>query len=60
MGGQDLFHWDTLPLSLEASVSGVVAVVGEQVVGMGRLVGDGVEYFYVQDMAGMFRLVEPT
>jgi GNAT superfamily N-acetyltransferase len=32
-------------------VSGVVAVAGERVVGMGRLVGDGVKYFYVQDVA---------
>ncbi|MDQ0636416.1 GNAT superfamily N-acetyltransferase [Arthrobacter pascens] len=51
VGWSGSFDWQTVPLSLEASVSGVVAVVGERVVGMGRLVGDGVKYFYIQDVA---------
>lgn len=51
VGWSGSFDWQTLPLSLEASLFGVVAVVGAQVVGMGRLVGDGVKYFYIQDVA---------
>lgn len=51
VGWAEAFDWQTLPLSLEASVAGVVAAVGERVVGMGRLVGDGVKYFYIQDVA---------
>jgi GNAT superfamily N-acetyltransferase len=51
VGWSGSFDWETLPASLEASVSGVVARVGQRVVGMGRLVGDGVKYFYIQDVA---------
>lgn len=40
-----------MPASLDGSLAGVVALDGSQVVGMGRLVGDGVKYFYVQDLA---------
>jgi GNAT superfamily N-acetyltransferase len=46
----DHFDWETIPASLGSSLHGVVAVVGDEVVGMGRLVGDGVHYFYVQDV----------
>ena len=41
VGWSESFDWQTLPLSLERSLSGVVAVADERVVGMGRLVGDG-------------------
>jgi ribosomal protein S18 acetylase RimI-like enzyme len=37
--------------SLAGSLTGVVAIKGSQVIGMGRLIGDGVKYFYVQDVA---------
>ncbi|MBT2512854.1 GNAT family N-acetyltransferase [Arthrobacter sp. ISL-30] len=40
-----------MPASLAGSLAGVVAMDGDQVIGMGRLVGDGVKYFYVQDLA---------
>ena len=50
-GWSEAFDWGTLPSSLEGSVSGVVALAGQHVVGMGRLVGDGVKYFYIQDVA---------
>ena len=36
--------------SLESGLYNVLAKDGEQVVGMGRLVGDGVMYWYVQDV----------
>lgn len=51
VGWAEAFDWQTLPLSLDGSLSGVVAVADGQVVGMGRLVGDGAKYFYIQDVA---------
>jgi GNAT superfamily N-acetyltransferase len=51
VGWGDAFDWPTLPASLDASLAGVVALTGDEAVGMGRLVGDGVKYFYVQDVA---------
>ena len=46
----DHYDWPTIDRSLTASVHGVVATVDGHVVGMGRLVGDGAHYFYVQDV----------
>jgi GNAT superfamily N-acetyltransferase len=37
--------------ALAGSRFGAVAVVGEQTVGMGRVVGDGAMFFYLQDVA---------
>src|SRR4029453_10256611 len=51
VGWAHAFDWETMPASLEGSLAGVVAIDGRNVVGMGRLVGDGVKYFYVQDLA---------
>lgn len=51
VGWTAAFDWDTMPASLAGSLAGVVAVDGDRTVGMGRLVGDGVKYFYVQDLA---------
>lgn len=45
------FHWPSMPSSLDASLFGVVALDGETAIGMGRVVGDGVLYFYIQDVA---------
>lgn len=50
-GWQGAFDWDRLQASLDASIAGAVVLDGDRAVGMGRLVGDGVKYFYVQDMA---------
>ena len=36
--------------ALESGLYNVLAKDGEQVVGMGRLVGDGIMYWYVQDV----------
>ncbi|HEV2128329.1 MAG TPA: GNAT family N-acetyltransferase [Thermomicrobiales bacterium] len=43
--------WPSVPRSLERSLFGVVAMTGDRAVGMGLLVGDGVLYFYIQDLA---------
>ena len=51
VGWSHAFDWKTLAASLDGSLFGVVARVGNQTIGMGRLVGDGVKYFYVQDVA---------
>ncbi len=55
VGWEHAFNWAVLPESLERSLFGVVALDGDEVVGMGRLVGDGVMYFYIQDV-----VVAPT
>ncbi len=50
----DHYDWPSMGRSMRRSLAGVVAVDGDRVVGAARLVGDGVRYFYVQDV-----LVEP-
>lgn len=49
-GWHDAFAWEAMPASLSASVAGVVVLDGARLVGMGRVVGDGAFYFYVQDV----------
>jgi ribosomal protein S18 acetylase RimI-like enzyme len=51
VGWGHAFVWARLPQSLEGSLWGVVALAEDEVVGMGRVVGDGVMYFYIQDVA---------
>ena len=51
VGWTHAFDWNTIDASLSGSVAGVVAVDEDRVVAMGRLVGDGAKYFYVQDLA---------
>ncbi|QNP61505.1 GNAT family N-acetyltransferase [Streptomyces genisteinicus] len=51
VGWEHAFAWETMGASLEGSLAGAVALDGGRAVGMGRLVGDGVKYFYVQDLA---------
>ncbi|WP_447949618.1 GNAT family N-acetyltransferase [Microbacterium aurum] len=50
VGWGESFDWDTLPASLDGSTLGVVAISGERAIGMGRVVGDGVKYFAIQDL----------
>jgi GNAT superfamily N-acetyltransferase len=51
VGWADIIDFDAAPASLVRSLFGVVAVDGGRAIGMGRLVGDGAMYFYVQDVA---------
>jgi GNAT superfamily N-acetyltransferase len=51
VGWERGFHWPSVPASLAGSLFGVVAMAADEVVGMGRLVGDGSLYFYIQDVA---------
>lgn len=50
VGWTHAFHWPSMPDSLNASLLGVVAMDDDEAIGMGRVVGDGVLYFYIQDV----------
>ena len=50
VGWDDHFDWASLPASLAGSLHGAVAMQDGVAVGVGRLVGDGVRYFYLQDV----------
>lgn len=50
VGWTHAFDWSAMPASLAASVCGVTVLRDGEPVGMGRVVGDGVFYFYVQDV----------
>ena len=51
VGWADAYDPAAIPASLAASLHGVVAVEGDRVIGIGRLVGDGAIYYYLQDLA---------
>jgi GNAT superfamily N-acetyltransferase len=51
VGWGGLINFDAAPDSLARSLFGVVVTDGDTAIGMGRIVGDGVMYFYVQDVA---------
>ena len=52
VGWADSFRWEAMPASLAGSVCGVVAFAETgEAVAMGRVVGDGAFYFYIQDVA---------
>ncbi len=50
VGWAPVINFDAAPVSLARSLLGVVAVVDGRAVGMGRVVGDGAIYHYVQDV----------
>ena len=47
---EDHFDWATIGGSIAGSLHGVVITDDGVVVAMGRIVGDGVRYFYLQDV----------
>lgn len=52
VGWADAFWWESMPASLAGSTCGVVVHDhAGTLVGMGRVVGDGAFYFYVEDVA---------
>lgn len=51
VGWSHAYDRAAVPDSLTRSLRGVVAVTDDQVIGVGRLVGDGAVYFYVEDLA---------
>jgi ribosomal protein S18 acetylase RimI-like enzyme len=50
VGWGPAFEWSAMPASLAGSVCGVTVLQNGEPVGMGRVVGDGTFYFYVQDV----------
>ena len=51
VGWEPIMNLGVAEEALEHSLYGVVAELDGRAVGMGRVVGDGVIYFYVQDIA---------
>ncbi|MEV0722905.1 GNAT family N-acetyltransferase [Micromonospora purpureochromogenes] len=51
VGWADAYDPAAIPASLAASLHAVVAVEGDRVIGLGRLIGDGAIYYYLQDLA---------
>ena len=50
VGWAPVLNFDAAPVSLSRSLLGVVATLHGRTVGMGRVVGDGAIYHYVQDV----------
>lgn len=50
VGWSDVMNFDVVETSLRNSIHCVTVKVDEQIVGMGRIVGDGAIYFYIQDI----------
>ncbi|WP_127532149.1 GNAT family N-acetyltransferase [Paenibacillus kobensis] len=51
VGWQDYMNFEAAEQSLDKSLFGVVIQHENEAVGMGRVVGDGHIYFYIQDIA---------
>lgn len=51
VGWSDFMNFDVAEDSLNQSLFGVVIQYKDEIVGMGRVVGDGKIYFYIQDVA---------
>lgn len=51
VGWGAIINFDAAPDSLAHSLVGVVVLDGDTAIGMGRIVGDGAMYFYIQDVA---------
>lgn len=51
VGWERAINFDAAPASLDRSLFHALAVHDNIVVGMGRIVGDGAIYFYIQDVA---------
>ena len=55
VGWSDFINFDVVETSLKNSIYCVTVKEDDQIVGMGRIVGDGAIYFYIQDI-----VVHPT
>lgn len=51
VGWKDFMNFDVAEESLKRSLFAVVIQYKDEVIGMGRVVGDGKIYFYIQDVA---------
>ncbi|KQU63860.1 GNAT family N-acetyltransferase [Rossellomorea marisflavi] len=50
VGWTDFMNYDAAERSLENSLFSVVITDHEKAIGMGRIIGDGAIYFYIQDI----------
>ncbi|WP_430482032.1 GNAT family N-acetyltransferase [Rossellomorea marisflavi] len=50
VGWTDFMNYDVAETSLKNSLFSVVIMDLEQAIGMGRIIGDGAIYFYIQDI----------
>lgn len=50
VGWETVINFEAARDSLAASLYGVVMMTDNQIIGMGRIIGDGAIYFYVQDI----------
>lgn len=50
VGWEDYMNFDVAKTSLTNSIYSVMVKDGDEVIGMGRIVGDGAIYFYIQDV----------
>ena len=55
VGWQDAINYEAAAIALPNSIYSVVVEHKQQAIGMGRIVGDGAIFFYIQDIA-----VKPT
>lgn len=53
VGWEEFMNFEVVEESLNQSLFGVVIQCKDEIVGMGRVVGDGKIYFYIQDIAVM-------
>ncbi|MHB1682363.1 MAG: GNAT family N-acetyltransferase [Bacilli bacterium] len=51
VGWESVMNFDVAAKAIDNSLYAVVAVHDEQAVGMGRIVGDGAIFYYIQDIA---------
>ena len=51
VGWQNVINFEAAEISLRNSVFGMTVLMDDQLAGMGRIVGDGAMYFYLQDIA---------
>ena len=51
VGWAEVMNFEAAATALPHSLYGVVALLDRQVVGMGRIVGDGAIFYYLQDVA---------
>ena len=51
VGWGEIINLEAARSALPNSLYGVVATAGEKTVGMGRIIGDGAIFFYIQDIA---------
>jgi len=53
VGWEPVMNFQAAEISLANSLYHVVAIHDEDAVGMGRIIGDGAVYFYIQDIAAL-------